>query len=70
MAHLLICFMALCVGKHLEKTTSLSLKKLNHILRRVVEVKIQDSLTNEIQIIPQKLSTIEVEILEKLKFAY
>lgn len=70
MAHLLICFMALCVGKHLEKTTDLSLKKINYILRRIVEVEIQDNLTNEIQIIPQKLSTIEGELLEKLHFAY
>lgn len=70
MAHLLICFMALCVGKHLEKTTGLSLKKLNYILRRIAEVEIQDKLTNEIQIIPQKLSTIESDILEKFNFAY
>lgn len=68
-AHLIICFMALCVGKHIERMTGLSLKKLNYILKQIADVEIQDTKTGLISVIKKKLSTEEEEIIKKLSLA-
>lgn len=47
-AHLLLCFMALMMGKFLEIKTGMSLRKIRDILWNVHEVQIQDSLTGKI----------------------
>lgn len=47
-AHLLLCFMALMMGKFLEIKTGMSLRKIRDILWNIHEVQIQDSLTGKI----------------------
>lgn len=44
-AHLLLCFMALMIGKFLEIKTGLSLRRIRDILWNVHEVQIEDGLT-------------------------
>lgn len=46
-AHILLCFMALMVGKFLEIKTGLSLRRIRDILWSVHEVSIQDTLTGK-----------------------
>jgi transposase len=46
-AHVLLCFMALMVGKFLEIKTGLSLRKIRDILWNVHEVHIEDTLTGK-----------------------
>jgi len=46
-AHVLLCFMALMMGKFLEIKTGLSLRKIRDILWRVHEAHIEDGLTGK-----------------------
>jgi len=46
-AHVLLCFMALMIGKFLEIKTGLSLRRIRDILWNVHEVYIQDTLTGK-----------------------
>jgi transposase len=46
-AHILICFMALMMGKFLEIKTGLSLRKIRDIIWNVHEAHIEDELTGE-----------------------
>ncbi len=46
-AHILLCFMALMMGKFLEIKTGLSLRKIRDILWNVQEANIQDTLTGK-----------------------
>lgn len=46
-AHVLICFMALMMGKFLEIKTGLSLRRIRDVLWNVQEAHIEDSLTGE-----------------------
>lgn len=46
-AHVLLCFMALMMGKFLEIKTGMSLRNVRDILWNVHEVQIQDSLTGK-----------------------
>lgn len=47
-AHLLLCFMALMMGKFLEIKTGMSLRRIRDILWNIHEVQILDSLTGKI----------------------
>lgn len=44
-AHVLLCFMALMMGKFLEIKTHLSLRRIRDILWSIHEVHIRDNLT-------------------------
>lgn len=46
-AHVLICFMALVMGKFLEIKTGLSLRRVRDILWNVQEAHIKDALTGK-----------------------
>lgn len=46
-AHVLLCFVALMIGKFLEIKTGLSLRKIRDILWNVHEVQIEDNLTGK-----------------------
>lgn len=46
-AHVLLCFVALILGKYLEITTALSLQKIRNLLWDVTETHIKDTLTDE-----------------------
>ena len=63
-AHILICFMALAVCKHMELKTGRSTKKIVKLLRSITEARIKNKLTGEIIVMRQDLPE-EVEQLWK-----
>ena len=50
-AHVLICFMALMIGKHLEIKTGLSLRLIRDELWRVHEAHVLDELTGQVHVL-------------------
>lgn len=69
-AHILICFMALAVGTHMELSTKRSLQKIIKSMKEAVEVKIKDKITGEIVTIQPELSTELQDLLTKLTITY
>lgn len=65
-AHLLICFMALCVAKHWEKQTEHSVKKVVRLLKNIREAEFKDNITGTTFTIPKQLNPQEKHIVEKL----
>lgn len=65
-AHLLICFMALCVAKHWERATGLSIKKIVKLLRNIHDAEFRDNLTGNTFTLRRKISDQEKSIVEKL----
>lgn len=63
-AHILICFMALAVCKHMELKTGKSTKKIVKLLKSITEARILNKLTGEIIVMRQQLSE-EIEQLWK-----
>lgn len=64
--HLLICFMALVISKHIELQTSLSIRKFIHECKKVTDARLRNKLTGkEIQIRANHTPAI-IEILQKL----
>lgn len=64
--HLLICFMALVISKHIELQTSLSIRKFIHECKKVTDARLKNKLTGkEIQIRANHTPTV-TEILQKL----
>ena len=49
-SHVLICFMALMMGKYLELKTKLSLKRIRHAMWRVHEAHLRDERTGRVHI--------------------
>jgi transposase len=56
-AHLLLCFMALMMGKYLELKTGLSLRKIRDELWQVQEAHIKNNITNEIYTLRTELGS-------------
>jgi hypothetical protein len=69
-AHILICFMALALGTYMELSTKKSLQKILKLTKGAVEMKIKDTITDDIITIQPELSTELQELLEKLRFTY
>lgn len=69
-AHLLICFMALCIAKHMEMKTKESLAKIIRVLQGITDTELENTITKEIHALRKKLSTPEEILLKKLEFAY
>lgn len=64
--HLLICFTALTVAKHIELQTGVSIKKFKNEIKKVTDARMLNQLTNkEIKIRAQITDTIQ-EIIDKL----
>lgn len=69
-AHILICFVALVIGKYLEIHTSLSIKKIIDILWSVTDATILDTSTQETFILRSPLNTEAQNLLKKLQLSY
>ena len=65
-AHLLICFMALCIAKHWERKTNLSIKKVIKLLKNIQDASIEDTLTQRTLTLRKRLTLDEKLIVEKL----
>lgn len=65
-SHLLICFMALAIGKYLEILTNLSLKKIIDTIWIITDAKIYDTVTDKTFIIRSEVSKQSKIIIAKL----
>lgn len=64
--HLLICFMALVISKHIELQTNISIKKFVDEAKKITEGRIINKVTNEEVRVRVKLNDKVTEILQKL----
>lgn len=69
-AHVLICFVALAIGKHMELQTGLSLRRIVDLLWSVTEAHILDTATKETFTLRSKLNDDVRELLKKLAVSY
>lgn len=65
-AHILICFVALALGRHMELATGLSLRRIVDLLWTVTEAHIVDTVTNEPFILSAEISEDVDKLLKKL----
>ena len=64
--HLLICFVALVIAKHVELQTNVSIRKFIHEAKRVTDALLKNKITGEVFTIRAELNPLMVEILTKL----
>lgn len=64
--HLLICFMALVISKHIELKTGVSIKKFVVESKKITDGRLLNHITNKEVIIKAKPTNKMVEILQKL----
>ena len=69
-AHVLLCFVALMIGKFLEIKTGLSLKRARDILWDVQEAHIEDSLTGKRMILQGNLETFKASNLSQIDLSH
>jgi transposase len=69
-AHVLLCFMALMIGKFLEIKTGLSLRRIRDILWDVQEAHIEDSLTGKQMILQGNLEIFNASNLSKIDLSH
>jgi transposase len=68
--HILICFMALAVGKFMELKTKLSLARIIKLLKSITEARILDKVTNEEIIFQSKISNEIKNMLNNIGVSY
>lgn len=68
--HVLICFMALAVGKYIEITTGYSLRRVIDLLKSVTDIHLLNTTTHRTVTIRSELSDDARVLLEKLGVAY
>ena len=64
--HLLICFMALAVSKHIELQTDVSVRKFIHECKKITDARLKNKITGKQIRIRANLTPAIVEILKKL----
>lgn len=69
-AHVLTCFVALAVGRHIELTTGASLRAARDLLWSVTDAHIFDTVSGETCTLRTELSTDVKELLQKLGVSY
>jgi len=69
-SHMLVCFVALAVGRYLEQTTKLSLRNIRDILWSITEVQIQDTVSHEVITLRSKVSDEVKSLLKVLRVSY
>lgn len=69
-AHILLCFMALMIGKFLEIKTGLSLRRIRDILWKVHEVNIEDKLTGKQITLQSNLEDFHKSNLSKVNLSH
>ena len=69
-AHLLICFVALIMGKYMEMKTGVSLRRMMDLLWEVTDARIIDTVTNEVFTLRCEIGEEIKGILKKLKLSY
>jgi transposase len=64
--HLLICFVALVVSKHIELQTDLSIRRFIHECKKITDARLKDQITEKEIRIRAKINPAVCEILRKL----
>lgn len=68
--HILICFMALALSKHIELQTNISIKKFITESKKVTDARLLNTLTNKEIKIRTKISSDFIKIIEKLNLSH
>ncbi len=65
--HILICFMALVISKHIELKTNTSIRDFIHECKKVTDARILNKITNKEVRMRVKLNPKITDFLQKLK---
>lgn len=68
--HLLICFLALVISKHIEIKTGISIRRFNTEAKKVTDAKMINKLTQKQVIVKGKITEITEGLLYKLNLLY
>lgn len=68
--HLLICFLALVISKHIEIKTGISIRRFNTEYKKVTDAKMLNKLTQKEVIVKGKLTEIAEGLLAKLNLLH
>lgn len=68
--HLLICFLALVISKHIEIKTGMSIRRFNTEAKKVTDAKMLNKLTRKEVIVKGKLTETAEQLLSKLNLLY
>jgi len=69
-AHMVVCFVALTVGRYLERATNLSMRGVRDILWSVTDAQIFDAVTKETIVLRSELDENAQSILKKLSLSH
>lgn len=69
-AHLVICFIALSIGKYLEIATNQSIRHFMDLLWSVTDAQIIDTVTNEVLTLRSPVSDELKDLLKKIRVSY
>lgn len=64
--HVLICFLAMVVSKHIELQTNISIRKFIHECKKITDARLKNHITDDETIIRAPLTKEVVDILQKL----
>ena len=68
--HILICFLALTISKHIEIKTGLSIRRFITETKKVTDAKMQNKLTQKEVIVKGKVTKKLEELLAKIDLLY
>jgi transposase len=68
--HILICFMALVISKHIELKTSISIRKFIDEAKKIVDGQILNQITHKIVTINAQSTTKMKDLIQKLKIPH
>jgi hypothetical protein len=69
-SHMLVCFIALAVGRYLEQKTKLSLRNIRDMLWSITDVQIQDTVSREVITLRSKVDADVKSLLRVLRVSY
>jgi transposase len=68
--HLLICFMALVISKHIELSTNVSIKKFVTELKRITDARMLSQITNKEMRIRVKITPVVADLMRRLNLPH
>jgi transposase len=68
--HLLICFMALVISKHIELSTNVSIKKFVTELKRITDARMLSQITNKEMRIRVKITPVAADLMRRLNLPH
>ncbi len=68
--HVLVCFMALVISKHIEIKTNYSIKKFVNEAKKITDARLYNKITNKEVKIRTEITNTMTEILKKLNLSH